>query len=357
MKATSYHGVFRILNPLCLVTVLFLFGMIAQPIVAQTQQQSGDRHERGIVEKARRDAKFHELFDGVLDMQKTTYVSRVGEFEVPVYVFQPLETRGELGHAALIWVHGGVHGDLDPEHYAPFIREAVVDRGYVVVAPEYRGSTGYGQAFYDSIDYGGYEVDDVLTAVDFIKATLPHVDPERLGMIGWSHGGFITLHSIFKEQYTFKVAAAMVPVTNLTFRLSYKGPGYASAYVAQERIGGLPHERGAREVYIERSPVYHVDRLEIPLIVHVTENDRDVNFVECEMLIHALEYEKPRLAETKIYEDPPGGHAFNRQVDTENGYGRKFSWEQRDSWNRTWTFLELHLKPYQDVEGIRYYQE
>lgn len=343
------------MNPLCLILTLSLLGMMARPLLAQERQRSGDRHERSIQEKARRDAKFQELYDGVLDMKKTTYVSRIGEFEVPVYVFQPLETRGQNGHAALIWVHGGVHGDLDPEHYAPFIREAVVDRGYVVVAPEYRGSTGYGQAHYDSIDYGGYEVEDVLSAVDFIKATLPHVDPERLGMIGWSHGGFITLHSIFREQHTFQCAAAMVPVTNLTFRLSYKGPGYASYYSAQPRIGGLPHERGARDVYIERSPVYHVDRLEIPLIVHVAENDRDVNFVECEMLVHALEYEKPHLAETKIYQDPPGGHSFNRQVDLDNDYIRKYSWEQRDSWNRIWTFLELHLKPYQDVEGIRYY--
>lgn len=337
------------------ITVLALVFISAssQSVWSQERQRTQDRHERNLQRKARRDAKFRELYEGVLEMKKTSYRSRIGEFEVPVYVFQPFEKRGPKGHAALIWVHGGVHGDLDAEHYAPFIREAV-EKGYVVIAPEYRGSTGYGKEHYDAIDYGGWEVDDVLTAVDFIKETLPHVDPDRLGMIGWSHGGFITLHSIFREPNTFKVAAAMVPVTNLVFRLSYKGPGYASSYVAQPRIGGLPHERGAREVYIERSPVYHVDKLEIPLIVHVAENDRDVNFVECEMLVHALEYEKPHLAETKIYEDPPGGHSFNRMVDQENGYVRKYSWEQRDSWNRIWTFLELHLKPYMDAEGILY---
>ncbi|MFC1529256.1 alpha/beta hydrolase family protein [Gemmatimonadota bacterium] len=345
------------LKPLCILITLALFGIITQPLLAQNRQQSGDRHERSIQEKARRDAKFQELYEGVLDMKKTVYLSRIGEFEVPVYIFQPLELRGDAGHAALIWVHGGVHGDLDPEHYAPFIREAVIDRGYVVIAPEYRGSTGYGQEHYDAIDYGGWEVDDVLTAVDYIKAKLPHVDPERLGMIGWSHGGFITLHSIFREQHTFQCAAAMVPVTNLTFRLSYKGPRYASSYTIQPRIGGLPHEPGPREVYIERSPVYHVDKLEIPLIVHVAENDRDVNFVECEMMVHALEYKKPHLAETKIYENPPGGHSFNRMVDQQNGYERQYSWEQRDSWNRIWTFLELHLKPYLDAEGNIRYQE
>ncbi len=324
---------------------------ILLPGAVSAQRQTGDRHERYRQEKARRDAKFRELYDGVLDMQKTVYASRIGELEIPVYVFQPLELRGDRGHAALIWVHGGVHGDLDPEHYAPFIREAV-ERGYVVVAPEYRGSTGYGQEHYDAIDYGGYEVDDVLTAVDFIRETMPYVDLERLGMIGWSHGGFITLHSIFREQHTFRCAAAMVPVTNLVFRLSYKGPGYTSYYTSQERIGGAPHEK--REIYIERSPVYHVDRLEIPLIVHVTRNDQDVNFVECEMLIDALEHKKPFLVETKIYDDPPGGHAFNRQVETDGDYGRRFSREQRDSWNRIWAFLEWHLLPYQDAAGEIY---
>jgi len=330
-----------------------LIGLLIAAAPADAQRQrAGERHARYQQEKARRDAKFHELYDGVLDMQKTNYASRIGELEIPVYVFQPLDLRGDRGHAALIWVHGGVHGDLDPEHYAPFIAEAV-ERGYVVVAPEYRGSTGYGQEHYDAIDYGGYEVDDVLTAVDFISAELPHVDPERLGMIGWSHGGFLTLHSIFREQHTFTCAAAMVPVTNLVFRLSYKGPGYTSYYTSQERIGGAPHER--RETYIERSPVYHVDRLEIPLIVHVTRNDTDVNFVECEMLIDALEHRQPFLVETKIYDDPPGGHAFNRQVDIEGEYGRKFSPEQRDSWNRIWAFLEWHLRPYQNGDGSMIY--
>jgi dipeptidyl aminopeptidase/acylaminoacyl peptidase len=93
--------------------------------------------------------------------------------------------RGNRGHAALVWVHGGVHGNWDNRLW-PFVKEAV-DRGYVVICPDYRGSTDYGEAFHNEIDYGGYEIDDVLSAVDFLKA-LSHVDPDRLGIIGWSHG-------------------------------------------------------------------------------------------------------------------------------------------------------------------------
>ena len=61
----------------------------------------------------------------------------------------------------------------------PFVKEAV-ERGYVVICPEYRGSTGYGEKHYMEIDYGGYEIDDVLSSIDYLK-TLPHVDTERAG--------------------------------------------------------------------------------------------------------------------------------------------------------------------------------
>ena len=59
----------------------------------------------------------------------------------------------------MVWVHGGVHGDWESRLF-PFVREAI-ERGYVIIAPDYRGSTGYGDAFYKVIDYGGYEIDDV----------------------------------------------------------------------------------------------------------------------------------------------------------------------------------------------------
>jgi dipeptidyl aminopeptidase/acylaminoacyl peptidase len=77
-----------------------------------------------------------------------------------------------------------------------------------------------------------------------------------------------------------------VPVTNLFFRLSYKGPGYQRSFSTQERLRGLPFEK--RDEYIERSPYYHVDKLKTPLLVHVATNDTDVNFEEAEMLIYKL---------------------------------------------------------------------
>ena len=297
--------------------------------------------------KKRTDGRFEQACKGIIDYKKTTYRSSVGDLDIPAYVFQPLKKRGPKGHAALVWVHGGVHGDQSADMF-PFIREAV-DRGYVVIAPDYRGSTGYGETYYQAIDYGGYEVDDVMSAVEYLK-TLPHVDQDRLGVIGWSHGGYITLFTVFRDVTPFKAAAAIVPVTNLVFRLSYKGPGYQRDFATQKRIGGLPFEKP--DIYIQRSPLYSVDKLHTPLLVHVATNDTDVNFVEDQQMVDALRSRKPDLAETKIYVNPPpgragGGHTFSRRVDPDT-LERQDTPEQVDSWNRTWAFLEWHLRPYED---------
>jgi len=300
-----------------------------------------------IAGKARTDSIFAARSAGVLDYRKVTYRSSVGDMDIPAYVFQPLQRRGARGHAALVWVHGGVHGNWDTQYW-PFVREAV-ERGYVVIAPEYRGSTGYGEAHHRAIDYGGHEVDDVMSAHAYIMSALPHVDPGRVGIMGWSHGGYISLLSVFREQHPFRAAAAIVPVTNLIFRLSFKGPSYQRSFATQERLRGLPFEQ--RDEYIARSPYYHVEKLQVPLLVHVATNDTDVNFEEASMLIWKLRALKPELAETKIYEDPEpgpasGGHTFSRRVNRQT-LEREDSPAQRDSWNRVWTFLEWNLRPYE----------
>src|SRR5687768_15261454 len=307
----------------------------------------GTDFQSQIQAKAETDRRYAEVTKGVVDYSKVTYRSSVGDLDIPAYLFQPLQKRGAKGHAALVWVHGGVHGDWGITMW-PFVKDAV-DRGYVVICPDYRGSTGYGRDHYMKIDYGGYEVDDTMSAVGFLK-TLPHVDQDRLGMMGWSHGGYITLFSVFRETTPIKAAAAIVPVTNLVFRLSYKGPGYQSSFATQERIQGLPFEK--RDEYIKRSPLYHVDKLKTPLLVHVATNDEDVNFVENQQIVDALRSRKPDLAETKVYVDPAPwglsvGHAFSRRVDPQT-LKRVDSPAQIDSWNRTWVFFEWHLRPYED---------
>jgi dipeptidyl aminopeptidase/acylaminoacyl peptidase len=285
---------------------------------------------------------------GVLEYTNVKYKSNVDGLEIPASLYQPLQKRGARGHAAMVWVHGGVHGSWWSYRLFPFVKEAIA-RGYVIIAPEYRGSTGFGAAHYNAIDYGGKELDDVASAVEYLK-TLPHVDPERIGIMGWSHGGYIASLLLFRDQHPFKAGAAMVPVSNLVFRLGYKGPSYQRSFSTQKDVQGLPHEK--KELYIERSPLYHVEKLKVPILVHVATNDTDVDYVEDQQLIWKLRALKPDLAETKIYVDPvPGpssvGHTFNRRVNPDT-WERDDSPDQIDSWNRTWTFFDWWLRPYED---------
>jgi dipeptidyl aminopeptidase/acylaminoacyl peptidase len=302
---------------------------------------------RDMAAKARTDSIYAARSRGVMEFSKIKYRSRAGDMDVPAYLFAPTTKRGARGHAAMVWVHGGVHGDWGAS-MLPFVKEAV-ERGYVIVTPDYRGSNGYGAAHYNAIDYGGKEVDDVMAAYDYLK-TLPYVDPDRVGVMGWSHGGFIASHLVMRDETPFKAAAAIVPVTNLVFRLGYKGPNYQRSFATQQALRGLPHER--QDEYIKRSPLYQVEKLNTPILVHVATNDLDVNYVEDQQMVWKLRALKSDLAETKIYVDPPtwgssGGHAFSRRVDP-NTLERVDSPEQIDSWNRTWVFFEWYLRPYQD---------
>jgi dienelactone hydrolase len=185
--------------------------------------------------------------------------------------------------------------------------------------------------------------------MDYLK-TMPHVDTDRVGVMGWSHGGYITSLLLIRPNNPFKAGAAIVPVTNLFFRLSYKGPSYQRSFSTQRGLQGLPFEK--REEYIRRSPLYGVDSLKVPLLVHVATNDEDVNYVEDQQMVDALRSRKPDLSETKTYVDPHPwgssvGHAFSRRVDPET-LARVDSPAQIDSWNRTWVFFEWNLRPYED---------
>lgn len=299
--------------------------------------------DRDIAARKAVDSTYAARAKGVADFQIVSYKSRVDGLDIPAYVFAPL-TKQATRHAALVWVHGGVHSRWGTDMW-PFVRDAV-QRGYVVITPNYRGSTGYGNDFHRKIDYGGKEVDDALSAVDYLK-TLPYVDMDRLGMMGWSHGGFITAHTLFRDDNPFRAGAAMVPVTNLIFRLSDHGPGYQKDYAAEEGIQGLPFENVPE--YIRRSPVFHTENLKVPILVHVATNDCDVFFRENQQFVYTLRALKPDLAETKIYVNPPQGgggcgHTFNRRVN-KAGTERDDTPEQIDSWNRTWTFFEWNLRP------------
>ncbi len=230
----------------------------------------------------------------------------------------------------IVLVHGGVHGNFNSSN-VHILRE-LLQQGYAVLAPDYRGSSGYGKDFSQLIDYGGLEVEDVFAGREWILENYDIIDHDRIGIMGWSHGGLITLMNLFNHPQAYKVGYAGVPVSDLVARMGYKGPGYRELFSAPYHIGKTA-EDDVNE-YRRRSPAWNADKLQTPLLIHTTTNDEDVNVLEVEHLIKSLKAADKKF-EHKVYKDAPGGHEFNR-LDT------KLAKESRAE---VYRFLAKYLSP------------
>ena len=164
-------------------------------------------------------------------------------------------------------------------------------------------------AEWSGFDYGGREVDDVYVGMKFMLERYKWLDPKRVGIVGWSHGGMITLLNIFAHPHDYAVAYAGVPVSDVISRLGYESEGYRSQFSAPYAIGETVNED--IQEYRKRSPVTHAKELDTPLLIHTNTNDEDVNYLEVEHLIQALTFEK-KVFDYKVYQNAPGGHYFNR---------------------------------------------
>ena len=252
-----------------------------------------------------------------------------------VYTFVPRDRKPGERLPMLILPHGGVHADFTTYH-AHIIRELMA-QGYIVVAPDYRGSTGYGRDFYELIDYGGREVDDIHATREWALENFDFVDPARVGLIGWSHGGLIVLMEAFAHPKEYACVFAGVPVSDLVQRMGYEGKSYEDEFSAPYHIGKTVHQDIAE--YKRRSPVWSADKLAVPLLIHTNTNDEDVNVIEVEHLIQALKA-AGKAFEYKVYENAPGGHSFDR-MDTALA---------RQARRETYQFLARYLTPPHPVQ-------
>lgn len=328
--------------------LLFVLLIAAMPLFAQQPAPDAAKAVQSLsTASARSFEDAMRAIDDVLWYHRLGDVARVEKFEIattrprreknatdlnagnaliiPVYVFSPKNLTGRA--PMLVFAHGGVHGRLT-SNYAHIFREAL-ERGFVIVSPEYRGSIGHGSDLYNQIDYGGAEIDDTHDARDWAVENLPFVDPARVGIFGWSHGGYHALMNIFQWPDDYRVAYAGVPVSDLVQRMGYTGQSYRDIF---EGFIGKQPEDDMRE-YRRRSPVAHVEKLRTPLLIHTTTNDEDVAVIEVEHLIAALKAAGKKF-EYKIYQNAPGAHRFNR-IDT------KLAKESR---REMWDFLERHLR-------------
>ncbi|MCT4647743.1 MAG: prolyl oligopeptidase family serine peptidase [Carboxylicivirga sp.] len=224
------------------------------------------------------------------------------------YLFFPKNLDTNKKYPLMVLPHGGVHADFTT-YYTHIVRE-LVSQGYVVVAAEYRGSTGYGKGHYKKIDYGDLEVEDVFASKNYMLENYPFIDENRVGIMGWSHGGLITLFNIFNHPKDFAVAYAGVPVSDLVARMGYYDDDYRALYEVDYHIGQSAHENV--EEYRRRSPAWNTHKFKnTPLLIHTNTNDNDVHVLEVEHLIKSLKADNKQF-QYEIYQEVPGGHSFDR---------------------------------------------
>ena len=335
--------------------VILAMGWLSAPVAAQEtgsneklnrvlQQLENLQHRLDVIEKGIDDLAWQDKLGDIAIVDKVfMYGPPLAKESNPTaqgagnpvklwsYVFIPADFDPGKKYPLLVFAHGGVHANFTT-YYTHIVRE-MVTQGYVVVAAEYRGSTGYGEGFYRKIDYGGLEVEDVDYSRQFMLDNYPFVDRNRVGIIGWSHGGLIALMNIFDHPEHYQAAFAGVPVSDLVARMGYKDDEYRDLYSADYHIGKTADENVNE--YRKRSPAWNVQKMkDTPLLIHTNTIDEDVNVLEVEHLIKSLKAEGKKF-EYKIFESMPGGHSFDR-MDTRAA---------REIRLDIWKFLARHLKP------------
>ena len=303
------------------------------------------RHELGVLSRQVDDVMFFHRVGDLAEIDKVritgpprryepnpTAQGAGNPFRFYAYVFIPRDLDRSEDQPLIVFPHGGVHSNFSTG--ATNVLREMLQQGYTVVAPEYRGSTGYGGGTYRAIDYGGLEIEDTYAARNFMLENYDFLDEDRVGIVGWSHGGLHALMNIFEHGDAYAAAYAGVPVSDLIARMGYKTQGYRDLYSVEYHIGKTAYE-DVNE-YRRRSPSWNTHKYDgTPLLIHTNTNDGDVNVLEVERLIQALKAEGKTGFEYKIYQDAPGGHSFNR-LDNQLA---------KESRREIWRFLSSHLRP------------
>ncbi|MCL4424086.1 MAG: S9 family peptidase [Firmicutes bacterium] len=243
-----------------------------------------------------------------------------GPQEVHYQSFDGLEINARLyrpslpdPRPALVYLHGGPSSQFT-NGWSPFL-QYLASRGYVVLAPNYRGSTGYGRAFQElnDGDWGGNDLQDVVFAARYLQAQ-EFVDPKRIGVYGGSYGGYLTLLALAKAPGVFRLGIDLYGVSN---RLT--------AWLETDKVGRLNmlKEMGSpatqRELYQDRSAINFVSQIDAPLLILHGEQDKRVPPAQSAEIAEALR----RHDKLFFYHTYPGeGHGFEKPENLLDSYRR-----------------------------------
>lgn len=252
------------------------------------------------------------------------YPSRDGKWQISAFVYVPYNVKRDKKSPAVVWVHGGPTSQT----VNSFSRgiQYLVNQGYFVIAPNYRGSTGYGKEFQDAdlFDMGGNDLQDVLAAADWMTKT-GFIDPSKLIIAGGSYGGYMTMMAVTKAPEVWGAGVAIVPFVNYFTEVQNEDPALREFDLATM---GDPVKNKA--LWEDRSPINFVDRIKAPLLIQAGGNDPRCPRSEAQQVVEAIK-KRGGVVELKVYENE--GHGFSR---IEN---------QIDSWKRIAVFLQEHVPP------------
>ncbi len=249
-----------------------------------------------------------------------TYPSRLDGKPVPATLMASKSLDRARRHPALVWIHGsgsdqnflGWHPGSYRMYYS--LCQYFAQQGYVILTPDYRGSSGYSRDWstgvYMSVGVG--DTADVASGAAYLK-TLDYVDPNRVGVFGLSYGGFLTLQALTTDPTLWR---AGVDVAGVVDWATY-GAGYTTPRL------GTPMQHP--EIYRVSAPIYHMEKLARPLLILHGTNDRNVAFRDSLRVIDVLE-KLGKPFEMGVY---PGEIHFFRRAHV-----------LRDAWRRIDDFFE-----------------
>jgi len=241
------------------------------------------------------------------------YPSKDGKWTISAFVYVPYNLPHNAEHPAIVFVHGGPTAQT-MNTFNRFV-QYMANQGYIVIAPNYRGSTGYGKEFQQAnlFDMGGGDLQDVLAAADWIKQT-GYVDPKKLILMGGSYGGYMTMMGVTKAPEMWAAGVPIVPFVNWFTEIQNEDPVLQQSDLAT--MGDLEKNKA---LYEDRSPINFVDQIKAPLYLLAGGNDPRCPKEEAQQVVDAVK-KRGGVVEYKVYENE--GHGFAKVENQIDAYKR-----------------------------------
>ncbi|MDO8367349.1 MAG: alpha/beta fold hydrolase [Saprospiraceae bacterium] len=235
--------------------------------------------------------------------------------DIPAIYFKPLNASATNKVPALVWVHGGPGGQ-SRVGYSSFI-QYLVNHGYAVLMVNNRGSSGYGKSFYkmDDQNHGEKDLQDCIYGKKYLQS-LEYIDKERIGIIGGSYGGYMTMAAMTFTPNEFQTGVNIFGVTNWLRTLNSIPPYWESFRKALYAEMGNPTT--ADSVRLHRiSPLFHAKSVKNPIMVLQGANDPRVLQIESDEIVEAV---KKNNVPVEYLVFPDEGHGFVKKENEMKGY-------------------------------------